>query len=405
MAEDVFFNKIIAYRHCRQDLRFRVSQDLFSSFKIDTGTRFLMRAATPNCSHDYRKILDLGCGYGPIGLTLKALRPDSEVHMVDSDALAVNYARRNAELNGLTGVKIYVSLDYDNVTQNDFDLIISNIPGKAGAPVIAHVIEDAVHYLNPRGSAAVVVVSPLETIIAEIIGRNKNIRLLEHIAHPGHAVFRYAFASPHPESAPPVSDPNARDTYYQGSTSFTAAGIDYTLETAHGLPEFDRLSYATQLLADGLHSLRGRAVKSALVCNPLAGHVPVILWKTLRPEKIALAGRDLLALKYSARNLRLNGLAGAGPELFHIIGLDAPALQKVDLIAGVLREEEGGAAIASLVGQAEGLVSAGGVILLSAGATAVTRIAREMTSFPSLHIKDRQKYRGYSLLVLEKKGG
>ena len=91
----------------------------------------MIRTIIPDCTHNYSKILDLGCGYGPIGLTLKALRPESAVHMTDPDALAVAYSRRNAEINRLDGVKIYGSLDYDSITERDFDLVISNIPGKA----------------------------------------------------------------------------------------------------------------------------------------------------------------------------------------------------------------------------------------------------------------------------------
>ena len=336
MPEDVFFKKLITYRCCNQELRFRVSQDLFSSFQIDAGTRFLMRTVIPDCTHNYRKILDLGCGYGPIGLTLKALRPESAVTMTDPDALAVAYSRRNAEINHLESVKIYGSLDYDSVTERDFDLVISNIPGKAGAPVISHIIEDAFHYLGPQGTAAVVVVTPLEPLITEIIKNNSRIKLLDFQTRPGHAVFRYSFTAPHDEAAHPAPGITERDVYYRGSADFTAGGFSYNMETAYGLPEFDQLGYTTALLLDGLENLRQKTFKHVIVFNPLAGHVPVVLWKMFKPEKISLAGRSLLGLRYSAKNLLLNGFPAAGLEMRTRPGLMPADLKKPTLLPAYL---------------------------------------------------------------------
>jgi 16S rRNA (guanine1207-N2)-methyltransferase len=402
MAEDVFFKKLISYRYCNQELRFRVSQDLFSSFKIDTGTQFLIRTVIRGCSHIYKKILDIGCGYGPIGLTLKALNPDCLVHMIDPDALAVAYSRRNAEINRLTDVKIYGSLDYDAVTENDFDLIISNIPGKAGIPVISHIIEDAFHYLSLEGIVAVVVVSPLEPVVAGIINNNKNIRLLDCKTRPGHTVFQYAFNTHHDAARHPEPNIDGRDVYYRGSAEFTAGGFTYNMATAYGLPEFDQLSYGTELLLDGLKSLRQKTFKNITVYNPQVGHIPVILWKMFQPEKLFLSSRDLLSLRYSAGNLELNGFPGANLEMSHQPGLEPGSLKKADLITGIIREDEGPEAILSTVRQMEDLVDIKGTILLSAGSTAITRIIQKLPQFPSLVMKERKKYRGYSFLVLQK---
>ena len=401
MPEDVFFKKLITYRYCSRELRFRVSQDLFSSFKIDTGTQFLIRTVTPGCSHQYRKILDLGCGYGPIGLTLKALNPDSLVHMIDPDALAVDYSRQNAEINRLTGVKIYASLDYDDVTDNDFDLIISNIPGKAGIPVISHIIEDAVHYLSPQGTVAVVVVAPLEPVIAGIISNNKNITLLDTKTRPGHAVFHYTFTAPHDGPKLPAQNITEKDVYYRGSAEFTAASFTYNMETAYGLPEFDRLSYATELLLDGLKNLRNKTFQHILVFNPLAGHIPVILWKMFRPENISLAAVTSLPLNILPKT---SSLTGFPPPTWksHTAPALPPHRQKADLITGILREEEGSEAIIATLKQMADLLEAKGTALLSAGSTPVTRIIQKLPSIPSLVLHDRKKHRGSSLLILNK---
>ena len=103
MNNDVYFKKIIEFHAWKQRLEFKVSQDLFSSFDIDQGTKFLLRSIVEANYQKPETILDLGCGYGPIGLTLKSMFKDCTVHMVDIDALAVEYSRQNAKLNGLSG--------------------------------------------------------------------------------------------------------------------------------------------------------------------------------------------------------------------------------------------------------------------------------------------------------------
>ena len=73
-ARDPYFKKTAEFEFGNLSLEFRVSQTLFSSHAIDLGTEFLVRAL-----HDtgvrFEKVLDLGCGYGPIGIALKALNP------------------------------------------------------------------------------------------------------------------------------------------------------------------------------------------------------------------------------------------------------------------------------------------------------------------------------------------
>ena len=65
---DVFFKKTIPFNFSGQRLLFRVSQDLFSSHDIDVGSKFLLRTVltSPHVGRPLA-ILDLGCGYGPMG--------------------------------------------------------------------------------------------------------------------------------------------------------------------------------------------------------------------------------------------------------------------------------------------------------------------------------------------------
>ena len=191
----MYFKKLLTFRFWRQEIQFRVSQDLFSSHQIDAGTQFLLRAIKDLNQGQFSKILDLGCGYGPIGLTLKKLSGTACVHMVDRDALAAEYSRQNADINGLSGVSVYGSLGYDDVRSRDFDLIASNIPAKAGQVVISHLLRYSVHYLRPGGVVVVVVVAPIERMVDEVLRNSPGISLLFKRSRRGHIVFGYQFAS------------------------------------------------------------------------------------------------------------------------------------------------------------------------------------------------------------------
>src|SRR3989344_7708423 len=99
---DPYFKKNITYRYRGHDLSFNISQGLFSSQDIDVGTKHLLKTMADNGFDDFRKVLDLGCGYGPIGISLKVASPNTEMHMVDIDALAIKYTRENAKRNNVS---------------------------------------------------------------------------------------------------------------------------------------------------------------------------------------------------------------------------------------------------------------------------------------------------------------
>src|SRR4030042_932309 len=157
---DVYYHKPITFRFWKQELQFRMSRQLFSSHAIDTGTRFLLRTIVEAGYPPFQRILDVGCGYGPLGLTLKRLYHASLVHLFDRDALAVEYSHQNAALNGLTDVEIYGSLGSGDVTSNDFDLIAANIPDHAGETVITYLLREVRYYLAPGGLLPIAGVSP-----------------------------------------------------------------------------------------------------------------------------------------------------------------------------------------------------------------------------------------------------
>jgi 16S rRNA G1207 methylase RsmC len=321
--------------------------------------------------------------------------------MLDRDALAVEYTRQNEGLNGLSGVEIYGSLGYDDVKRNDFDLIVSNIPGKAGEAVIAYLLREARYYLATGGIVAVVVVSPLEEIVAKILADTPGAEIILRRIRSGHAVFHYRFSG---ENTPPKPDPPAleRGVYHREKVTMRLENLAYPLQTAYGLPEFDSLSYGSEMLVKTFFSLYGKSFHHAVVFNPGQGHVPVALWKLIQPQTIALVDRDLLALRYSRFNLAVNDCPPERITISHQVGIDFKSEEKVDLFTGVLREEEGKEATFFTIDKAAAQLSPNGMIVLSAGSTAVTRLVAYVESQGRLRIKTRERWRGNSLLALER---
>lgn len=160
--------------HLRQDLhidatlhdrpmRFASHWGLFSPRKIDDGTRILLDHFEAEPTHDN---FDLGCGYGPIGLTLAADAPQGKTLLVDRDFLAVQYAERNAKRNGLTNVTAQLGNGFDGLPAGlRFDNVVSNLPAKTGGELLTLLLHDAYQRLRPGGRLCVVTVTGLRRFI------------------------------------------------------------------------------------------------------------------------------------------------------------------------------------------------------------------------------------------------
>ncbi len=400
MKPDVHFKKLVSLAHGGAELELRVAQDLFSSHQVDVGTRRLLRSLPDPQERSSSKVLDLGCGYGPLGLALKAEEPERRVHLVDRDALALEYARQNALLNDLSDLEVYGSLGYDGVQADDFDLIISNIPGKAGAAVIESLLRDAVHYLRPGGWVALVIVAPLTPLVDQVLVQPE-FEVLVREERSGHAVFHYRFTQDAYQIPRPEATAFERGFYDRAEIRVEFEGLRFAMRTVWGLPEFDTLSYRTEMLLEALQAEEKR-VQHALLFNPGQGHLPIALWKLARPGHLALVDRDLLALRASRRNLLENGVPLAALSLFHQPALDVGG-GPYDLIAGVLREEEGREALAFHLEELAAQLAEGGRLLLTGTSTPITRLEKEVRARKLLRVLDRSKQRGRSLLVLERR--
>jgi 16S rRNA (guanine1207-N2)-methyltransferase len=400
MNEDIYYKKLIDLKYRDKLLHFLVSQDLFSSFQIDVGTRYLLRTLDKAGIHCFQKILDLGCGYGPLGLALKSDNNAAVVHMVDRDALAVEFARQNAELNGFGDMQVYGSLGYDGVDEEDFDIIIANIPGKAGETVIASFIRDARYFLRPVGLVAIVVVNAIASMVEQILDGLTDIDIILHQSRSGHTVYHYRFTGESGGTDNTYIKAIDREVYQRNEASFQYNDLTWKMCTAHGLPEFDSLHYRTRLLLDGLREFGRENPRGAAIFDSGQGHVPVFLWHTFQPDHITLIDRDLLSLRYSQRNLGLNGCPEKRTTLLHRVGFTAGSGEKYDLIAGVLREEEGPGAVFETVKAAAGCLDPEGMLLVSGSTTAISRLMEKIKTETNAAVVGRKKRRGNCLLVI-----
>lgn len=164
---DPYFKKQIEYPLASKKFVFDVAETLFSTFAIDHGTDFLIRNVTTN---NPKTILDLGCGYGPIGIVFASKYPNSQVTLLDRDLLAVRYTNLNIRKNNITNALSLGSIGMEAVQDKAFDLIVSNIPAKIPDEAITQeFILLPYQYLNPGGELWVVVVNALNRLIPRII--------------------------------------------------------------------------------------------------------------------------------------------------------------------------------------------------------------------------------------------
>ena len=160
-----------------QELTFHTRWGLFSPREVDAGTHLLVDHIEVEPSDD---CLDLGCGYGPIGLTLARLAPRGRTLLVDRDFLAVEYAAKNAEANGINNAEATLSNGFEQLGDREFDVVASNLPAKAGNEALFLLFEDARTHLRPGGRLYVVTISGLRRFVdrafTEVFGNYEKVK-------------------------------------------------------------------------------------------------------------------------------------------------------------------------------------------------------------------------------------
>ncbi len=136
-------------------LTFTSDQGVFSKKEVDFGSRLLIEAfELPGIEGD---LLDMGCGYGPIGIALAKDHEERRVVMADVNERAVGLARKNAEANNADNTEVVKSNLYDEIRQRNFAAILTNPPIRAGKKVVHQIFEEAYSHLADEGELWVVI--------------------------------------------------------------------------------------------------------------------------------------------------------------------------------------------------------------------------------------------------------
>ncbi|WP_088810996.1 MULTISPECIES: class I SAM-dependent methyltransferase [unclassified Listeria] len=137
------------------EFKFISDAGVFSKNAVDFGSRVLIEAFQLNKTTG--RILDVGCGYGPIGLAIAKSFPEATIDMVDVNLRALELAKENAALNHIQNVQIFESSVYENVSKTDYQAILSNPPIRAGKKLVHAILEEAHGYLADFGELWIVI--------------------------------------------------------------------------------------------------------------------------------------------------------------------------------------------------------------------------------------------------------
>ena len=173
---------------------FKTDAGVFSKGKVDFGSALLIKTFSHK---NNAKVLDLGCGYGPIGIVVASKLVKGEVLLADINERAVGLAKFNINnndnlINDNTAISVLQSSGFEEIKDKDFDYIILNPPIRAGKSVIFNMYEEASNHLKENGELWIVIqkkqgafstIRKLNTIysIVEEVEREKGYHIIKSI--------------------------------------------------------------------------------------------------------------------------------------------------------------------------------------------------------------------------------
>ena len=158
-------------------LQLQTTWGLFSPRAVDEGSRLLLDYLELGEADD---CLDLGCGYGVLGLCMARAAPLGHTLLVDKAFVAVDYAERNRQRNRIDNASCLLSNGFQQIPAQSFDVIVSNIPAKVGKEMLYIYLFDALAHLKPGGSFYIVTITGLRQFFkrgfAEVFGHYEKIK-------------------------------------------------------------------------------------------------------------------------------------------------------------------------------------------------------------------------------------
>jgi len=396
-----WYKKDVVLEWRGQRLSFAVSQSLFSSHDVDTGSRLLLRSLDIDALPERGAAIDFGCGYGILGLALRQIRPEWRVELIDRDALAVAFMEWNAKRLGgseAAGVRGRVGLGVDSSPSEGVDLLLWNVPGKAGAGVLGALTKDTIDAIAVNGLLALVVVHPLASTLRAVIAADSSIFLERDIAFAEHTVILARRRSLTTKIPGP---PFMRGVFDRQTRIFQWGGLEYTMTPVVGLPEYDSRYHATDCALDIAGGL-DRPIDGLVVQGVGQGHVPVVLLKTLAPSTIALIDRDALALEASAR-----ALVPAGTDSVDVTCHARADLGPLDeafsslLVVLMLEDQQPQDVMALQVRDVTAIALRPLTVVVAGRSTSVTRFLTAAKRQAGWRLKARRKRHGASAALLQ----
>lgn len=169
---------------------FTSDSGVFSKKEVDFGSKLLIEEfKAPDVSGSF---LDVGCGYGPIGLTLAKSFNERFVEMIDVNERAIELTKKNAEINKITNISVHQSDLFTSVEKSDFAAILSNPPIRAGKKVVHQILEESYNRLVTGGELWIVIqkkqgapsaIEKLESVFeeVEVVARKKGYHIIKAI--------------------------------------------------------------------------------------------------------------------------------------------------------------------------------------------------------------------------------
>ena len=145
------------YRLKGNTLSFTSDNGVFSKNTVDFGSELLVESYDIPEQFQKASLLDIGCGYGTMGLAYGKAYPELSIEMIDVNERALVLAQENSKKNGIHNVDIHESNLYDSVKKSQYEIIISNPPIRAGKIVVHTILEKAYDYLAENGQLVIVI--------------------------------------------------------------------------------------------------------------------------------------------------------------------------------------------------------------------------------------------------------
>lgn len=136
------------------DFTFKTDNGVFSKGELDFGTNLLIKNVLERKISG--EVLDLGCGYGPIGIILAKIL-NCQMTMVDVNKRAVHLTKMNIKDNGVSNTEVLVSEGYNELKDKKFDYIVSNPPIRVGKQILYNLLIKAKDHLKENGGMYIVV--------------------------------------------------------------------------------------------------------------------------------------------------------------------------------------------------------------------------------------------------------